>query len=180
MAVDFDQWQGEIPYEDWKVRDESMFATFAGPAREALAGAVADPLLDDFWPRVLRRRGEAETVGLRFALARREVEESWGVSNLELPLGDGLPDRRFPLVRLAPDRPASRAIRRCTTPAWRSIARPIASGAGTIPWPRWPVKDDWLEAPFWVWRTSQPRRRRCWLASGRGSSSYGSTARTRS
>ena len=34
-----------------------------------------------------RRRGEADALGLRFALARREIEAEWGVANLEVPLG---------------------------------------------------------------------------------------------
>ncbi len=49
VAVEFDEWQGEIPYEDWKVRDESMFATFArsspGGPRGAGCGSVARRLL---------------------------------------------------------------------------------------------------------------------------------------
>ena len=85
--VEFDEWQGEIPYEDWNVRDESLFASFPDRVHEVLDGAVADPLLDDFWPRVIRRRGEVDAVGLRFSLARREIEAAWGVANLELPLG---------------------------------------------------------------------------------------------
>ena len=28
VDVDFDEWRGEIPFEDWKVRDESKFSTF--------------------------------------------------------------------------------------------------------------------------------------------------------
>ena len=54
---------------------------------QVLGDAVADPLLDDFWPRVNRRRGEVDAIGLRFSLARREIEAEWGAANLELPLG---------------------------------------------------------------------------------------------
>ena len=51
------------------------------------------------------------------------------------PPGPALPDRELPLVRLAPDRPASPISSRSTTPAWPSIARPTISAAGTIPLP---------------------------------------------
>jgi hypothetical protein len=86
VRIDFDRWQGEIPYEDWKVRDEQVFSTFAERVRKVLAGAIRDPVLDDYWPRAVRRRAEADSLGLRFSLARRELEEAWGVSNLEIPL----------------------------------------------------------------------------------------------
>ncbi len=149
VAVDFDRWQGEIPYEDWKVLDESTFATFGDRAREALAGAVADPLLDDYWPRVLRRRGEAETVGLRFALARREVEESWGVSNLELPLGTLCQSEGFLWFasHLIAQLPRYQQVHNTCLAEYRaahhirSRHHPVAALARA---------DDWLEAPFWV------------------------------
>ncbi len=46
---------------------------------------IADPLLDDFWPRAIRRRGEVDAVGLRFSLARREIEAAWGVPTSRSP-----------------------------------------------------------------------------------------------
>jgi hypothetical protein len=158
VAVDFDEWQGEIPYEDWTVRDESTFATFGDRAREALAGAVADPLIDDYWPRVLRRRGEAETLGLRFALARRELEQSWGISNLEVPLGAVCQSEGFLwfAAHLIAQLPRYQEVHNTCLTEYRaahhirSRHHPVAALAR---------QDDWLEAPFWVWRARQPRRR---------------------
>src|SRR5437764_1119097 len=51
--VDYDDWGREVPYEDLPVANESRFATFADRVLQALDGAVADPVIDDFWPRVL-------------------------------------------------------------------------------------------------------------------------------
>ncbi|MGP0069190.1 MAG: hypothetical protein ACLQGP_37020 [Isosphaeraceae bacterium] len=158
LAVDFDRWQGEIPYEDWKVRDESTFATFGDRIREALGDAVADPLIDDYWPRALRRRGEAETLGLRFALARRELEESWGVSNLELPLGEVCRSDGFLWFasHLIAQLPRYQEVHNTCLAEFRaahhirSRHHPVAALSR---------QDDWLEAPFWVWRARQPRRR---------------------
>ncbi len=84
--VDFDRWGGEIPYEDLRVQEEDLFATFADRTAAALRDALPPPLLGEFWPKVLARRGETGSLGLRFALARRELEASWGASNLEVPL----------------------------------------------------------------------------------------------
>ena len=158
VDVEFDEWRGEIPYEDWKVRDESMFATFAQRARAVLAGAVADPLLDDYWPRAVGRRDEADTLGLRFSLARREVEQSWGVSNLELPLGTVCQTEGFLWFasHLIAQLPRYQEVHNTCLTEYRAVHRIRSRNHPVAALMR---QDDWLEAPFWVWRAGQPRRR---------------------
>ncbi len=158
VEVAFDRWQGEIPYEDWKVGDESLFTSFSDRVHEVLGDAVVDPLIDDFWPRAIRRRAEASTVGLRFSLARREVEASWGVSNLELPLGLLCQTDSFLWFasHLIAQLPRYQEVHNACLAEYRaahhirSRHHPVAALARV---------DDWLEAPFWVWRGGQPRRR---------------------
>jgi hypothetical protein len=158
VDVEFDEWRGEIPYEDWKVRDESMFATFAHRAREVLADAVADPLLDDYWPRAVGRRAEADTLGLRFSLARHEVEQSWGVSNLELPLGSVCQTEGFLWFasHLIAQLPRYQEVHNTCLAEYRAVHRIRSRHHPVAALTR---QDDWLEAPFWVWRAGQPRRR---------------------
>ena len=86
-TVDFDRWGGEIPYEDLRVQEEDLFAAFPEAVRAVMGDSIDKPVLEDYWPRVLARRGETDLLGLRFALGRRELEASWGLSNLEVPLG---------------------------------------------------------------------------------------------
>jgi hypothetical protein len=158
IGVDFDVWQGEIPYEDWKVRDESSFAAFPDRVHAALDGAVADPLLDDFWPRAIRRRGEVDAVGLRFSLARREIEAEWGVHNLEVPLGLLCHSDSFLWFasHLIAQLPRYQEVHNACLAEYRAAHQirsrhhPVAALAS---------QDDWLEAPFWIWRAAQPRRR---------------------
>jgi hypothetical protein len=158
VPVEFDRWPGEIPYEDWNVGDESMFASFPDRVREVPGGALADPLLDDFWPRAIRRRGEVAGVGLRFALARREIEASWGASNLEVPLSVVCQTDSFLWFasHLIAQLPRYQAVHNECLERYRaahhirSRHHPVAT-LGRV--------DDWLEAPFWVWRAGQPRRR---------------------
>jgi hypothetical protein len=156
--VEFDEWQGEIPYEDWNVGDEAMFASFPDRVHDVLGGAVADPILDDFWPRAMRRRGDSAAVGLRFSLARREVEASWGVANLELPLGRLCETESFLWFasHLIAQLPRYQAVHNACLAQYRvdhrirSRHHPVAALTRS---------DDWLEAPFWVWRAAEPRRR---------------------
>ena len=59
--IDFDDWAGEIPYEDMLVHNEPLFESFPGRVKALLNGAVRDPILDDFWPKSPRNRREADT-----------------------------------------------------------------------------------------------------------------------
>lgn len=158
VPVEFDRWPGEIPYEDWKVGDEAMFTSFPDRVRQVLDGALAGPLLDDFWPRTTRRRPDVSNVGLRFALARREIESTWGVSNLELPLSQLCETESFLWFasHLIAQLPRYQAVHNECLARYRaahhirSRHHPVAA-LGRV--------DDWLEAPFWVWRAGHPRRR---------------------
>jgi hypothetical protein len=158
IPVEFDRWPGEIPYEDWNVGDESKFASFADRTREVLDDAVSDPLLERFWSEAVRRRGDVAAVGLRFALARREIEASWGVSNLEIPLSAVCQTDSFLWFasHLIAQLPRYQAIHNGCLARYRaahhirSRHHPVAE-LGSV--------DEWLEAPFWVWRAGHPRRR---------------------
>lgn len=158
VPIEFDRWHGERPYEDWKVVDESLFSSFPDRVQEAMGGAVPDPLLDEFWPRAERRRGEVAPVGLRFSLARRETEASWGIANLELPLGQLCQTDSFLWFasHLIAQLPRYQEVHNTCLAAYRTAHRirsrhhPVAALTRT---------DDWLEAPFWAWRAGQPRRR---------------------
>jgi hypothetical protein len=165
--VEFDTWRGEIPYEDWKVVDESAFATFADRARVVLDGVVDGPMLEDFWPRAVRRGGEVDAVGLRFALARREIEAEWGITNLELPLGQLCQTDSFLWFasHLIAQLPRYQEVHNACLAEYRAAHRirsrhhPVAALGR---------EDDWLEAPFWAWRAGSQPRRRALLARRRG------------
>jgi hypothetical protein len=156
--VDFDRWGGEVPFEDLAVREEGLFSTFADRVRQVAGNAVAGCLLEDFWPRVLARRGEARTAGWRFSLARRELEANWGLSNLEVPLSvvcetDGF--LWFAAHLLAQLR-AYHQIHNRALSEYRAAHRirsknhPVAALE---------QQGEWFEAPFWIWRKEEPRRR---------------------
>ena len=158
VRVEFDQWKGEMPYEDWEVHDEGLFASFGDRVRRVLGGAVADPIIDDFWPRALRQTAAERTLGMRIAVARRELESQWGFSNLEIPLSEVCQTEGFfwftshLLAHLA----RFQQIHNEALVDYRQIYgirskhHPVAA-LGT--------QGEWREAPFWVWRQGQPRRR---------------------
>jgi len=156
--VEFDRWGGEVPYEDLAVQEEGLFSTFADRVRQVSGLALAGALIEDFWPRVLARRGEARTAGLRFSLARRELEAAWGISNLEVPLSAVCQTDGFLwfVSHLLAQLPRYRQIHNSALDDYRAAHRirsrnhPVAALG---------QQGEWIEAPFWVWRKGQPRRR---------------------
>ena len=135
VRVEFDQWKGEMPYEDLAVHDESLFASFGDRVRQVLGGVIADPIIEDFWPRALRQAKGQPTLGMRLALARA----SWRASGAS-------PTWRSPSARSVRPRASSGSRPICwpsfpdssrsTTQPWPSIARSTASAARTIRSPR--------------------------------------------
>lgn len=156
--VAFDEWPGEVPFEDLRVSDESLFASFADRLRATLSGTVVDPVVDDFWPRALAARSATDRVGLRFAAARRELEASWGVHNLEVPLSAICETEGFLwfVSHLLAHLPRFQEVHNAALERYR-VQYHIRSR--NHPVPALGSQDGWLEAPFWVWREREPRRR---------------------
>ena len=156
--VAFDVWAGEVPYEDQAIGDEGLFATFPDRVRATLGGMVSDPLIDTYWPRVLGRKGETDRVGLRFALARREVEADWGVHNIEVPIGLVCESEAFLwfVCHVLAQLPRFQATHNAALARYR-LAYGIRSKHHPVP--ALGRQGEWLEAPFWAWRAAAPRRR---------------------
>jgi hypothetical protein len=156
--VEFDRWENDTPYEDLRVRDESRFSTFADRVSRIPGGAYSDRVLDEFWPAAVRRRSETALAGMRFSLARREIEAAWGVANLEVPLSEVCQTDGFLWFasHILAQLPRYRQVYNDALGEYRT-AHGIRSKHHPVAALR--RQGDWLEAPFWVWRAERPRRR---------------------
>ncbi|WP_237722747.1 OmpH family outer membrane protein [Singulisphaera acidiphila] len=158
QRVEYDQWTGDLPFEDLNVKDEGLFESFGTRVRAVLTDSVADPLIDTFWPLVLKRREQTRRLGLRFAAARRELEGSWGVHNAEIPLSAVCETEGFLWFasHLLADLPRFQTVHNEALARYRARYQ-IRSRHHPVP--ALSRQDEWREAPFWVWRGSEPRRR---------------------
>ena len=156
--LEFDRWEGEAPYEDLPVHDESLFASFGDRVVERLGGLVDAPLIEAFWPRVAARNDGGLPLGLRLALARRDVEASWGVSNLEIPVSRICQTEGFAwfACHLLAHLPRYRRVYNDALQEYRTL---YGIRSKNHPVSALQQQGDWLEAPFWVWRAGRPRRR---------------------
>ena len=156
--VPFDEWSVEAPFEDLEVRDEGLFESFADRALGLLGDLVPDPLLGHDWPRARAAASITDRLGLRLAAMRRARESSWGVRNAEVPLGAVCETEAFLWFasHLLAHADRFRRVHNAALDRYRS-EHGIRSRHHPVP--ALAAEGDWIEAPFWCWRRSNPRRR---------------------
>jgi hypothetical protein len=156
VAVPFDRWGPQVPYEERIVQEEDLFASV--PERIPQSWGYT-PLLPDFWTEMLHQARRTPLLGERCAAARRSLERRWGCHNLEVPLSQVCRTEPFAwfACHLLAHLPDFHRLYNTAVHAYRE-RQGIRS-------PNHPVPDlgssgEWLEAPFWAWRAGQRRRAR--------------------
>jgi hypothetical protein len=155
----FDRWTGAIPYEERPIVDRALFASFAERAGELTRHWPFEPMLPAFWAEVLRQSERTSNLGECFATARRTFEQAWGCHNQETPLGtlcDSEPFAYFACHLLA-NLPHFHSLYNAIVADYR---RRHGIRDRQHPVPDLAADGDWLEAPFWIWRTGASRRER--------------------
>ncbi|MBA4017712.1 MAG: hypothetical protein C0483_11110 [Pirellula sp.] len=157
-SVPFDAAHEEIPYEERRVADVGMFESFGARAVETLRPLLTGPLLESFWPEVVRQARETGTIGAAVARARHKLEGAWGLRTLELPqsrMCDTAHFRRF-AGHLLRNLPRFMAAHNDELHGYR---RRENIRSANHPVPELAQEGDWLEAPLWLWTADEPRRR---------------------
>lgn len=166
-AIPFDQAGGEVPYEEHAITDRELFESFAARAKTAIGPLVPNPMIQGFWPIVVERANVQSNLGLAISQARHTFEGRWGTSTLELPqshLCEFASFRRFAISLLA-EAARLRDVYNSAILDYRH-ANHIRSKAHPVP--ELIAHDGWVEAPFWIWTTDEPRRRRLFVKQSAG------------
>ncbi|HTU18154.1 MAG TPA: hypothetical protein VMG10_08825, partial [Gemmataceae bacterium] len=161
----FDRWTGAAPYEERTIVDRALFAGFAERVGELTRHWPYQPLLPAFWAEVLRQAERTSNLGECFAAARRTFEQAWGCHNREVPLStlcDSEPFAYFACHLLA-KLPYFHSLYNAIVAEYR---RRHGIRDRQHPVPDLAADGDWLEAPFWIWRTGASRRERLFARLG--------------
>lgn len=158
QVVDFDTWAGEIPYEDWSVQQTALFASFGQRVRQTLDPRIPDPLISELWPVVEKAAGLTDPIGLRFSAARHWIEANLGLRNLEVPISEVCETDAFRwfACHILAHLPRFVATHNEALQRYRDLYKIRSKNH---PVPGLDREGEWLEAPFWIWRDSAPRRR---------------------
>lgn len=161
-VIPFDEASEEIPYEQRMIADRAMFADFGRRAREAMAALVPDPLLGEFWPRVVERSRETNNLGECLSQSRHQLEGEWGLETLELPQSRVCQLGAFHwfVAHLLAQLPRFREIHNRALGEYR---RRYHLRSANHPVPDLAAEGDWLEAPFWLWTADRPQRRHMFI-----------------
>ncbi|MBN2581205.1 MAG: hypothetical protein JXB10_19645 [Pirellulales bacterium] len=157
--IPFDRPDPAISYEERRLEDADLFASFAERVRQRLEPLVAHPLLTSYWPIVQERLRATGHWGAAVAQARHRLEAAWGLHTLEIPQSVvcDLPAFHFFLAFLLAELPRFLPVYNGAVTEYRRQRR-IRSKAHPVP--DLAVDGGWHEAPFWIWTADDPRRRR--------------------
>ena len=157
--VAFDLPQPKQPWENIAVQDRALFQSFPGRVRECLQAWEFTPLLEHFWPQVLKLQQSTPRLADAFTAARSLQEREWSGGNLELPLSHlcQLPSFLWFTSHILAHLSRFQDVYNTAVREYR-IRNGIHSTSHPVP--ELAVQGDWLEAPFWVWRTGEQRRSR--------------------
>lgn len=159
QTVLFDEPRADEPWEEAGVVNEELFRSFAKRATALLASLNAESMLPVFWRDVLRAKERFARLACCLTAARRAREESFGTSNLELPLSMVCQTRPFLwfAAHLLWHLPQLHAIYNDVVAEYRRV-HGIRSPVHPVPNLR--SGEGWLEAPFWIWNRGDRVRRR--------------------
>ena len=157
-SVLLDQPGDQVPYEERTVHDHRLFKSFDRRVTAALKPLVSNPLLGDIWPHAIDAARQHDNLGRSLAQTRHMLEGQWGLHSLELPLSqlcDDVPFRWF-AVHLLSEAGRLKKVYNHSLHEYRRVNRvrshthPVADLAD---------REDWIEAPFWLWTRETPHRR---------------------
>jgi hypothetical protein len=155
--IPFDRSTSEMPYEERIVEEEAMFAELPARMSPIVAHWNFEAILAAFWAEVMKQAERTPLMGERFAGARRAMERRWGCVQREIPISRVCQTEAFAwfACSIIDDLPAFHSIYNQTVQDYR---RENDIRSRSHPVPDLAVDGNWLEAPFWAWRTGQKRR----------------------
>jgi len=157
-AIAYDKPAQDMAYEERRVCDPQLLATFGDRVAQALDGLIDRPLAQPMTADLVDAARATGNLGLALSRARRQIEGRWGGTTLELPFSTVCDDASFRWFAscLLADLPLLHQAYNESLQAYR-LAHKLRSAAQ--PLPDLATDGDWREAPLWVWTTDAPARR---------------------
>jgi len=160
--IAFDQMQGEMPFEERRLIDPDLFGSFPHRVRAKLFRSIDRPLVEQLWPEAVAASRSNQNLGACLSQSRHQVESAWGLKTLELPWSqvcEGDPFRWFTTTILA----RMREFQQVYNESLFEYRRVNRVRSQTHPAPPLAADGEWLEAPFWLWSSADPKRRRLYV-----------------
>jgi hypothetical protein len=156
-----------MPFEERRLVDPDLFGSFSERVRAKLFGSIERPLIERLWPEAVAASRSKGNLGTCLSQARHQLEAAWGLKTLEVPWSqvcDGEPFGWFAMTVLA----RLTQFQQVYNESLFEYRRVNRVRSHTHPAPPLKTDGEWLEAPFWIWSTADPKRRRLFARQVRG------------
>jgi len=156
-TIAFDRDRTEQPWEEAVVLDRGLFESFADRVAEAMGEWDIVPIAPAIWPAAIQALDRSPRIADCLTAARHAQEERWGCRNLELPLSRLCTQAPFLWFasHILAHLPRFHALHNSVLGSYRRINKVRSR---SHPFPELAQRDEWLEAPFWVWNAQDGRR----------------------
>ena len=167
-TIDFDTARPPIPWEEARVEDTGLLESFADRVSTAMRPWNIDPLVAEFWPKVMdtaaRLSPDDQPASLAECLTagRVSLEHEWGLGNLELPIS-GLCETETFRSFAAHILVHAEEFRRVYNQVLSEYRRVNRIRSSSHPVPELELQNGWCETPFWIWQADDPRRGRLFV-----------------
>lgn len=167
-TIDFDTARSPLPWEEARVEDTGLLESFARRVSEAMGKWNIDPLVAEFWPKVMATAARLSADDQRASLAecltagRASLEHEWGLGNLELPISELCETETFRsfATHILVHAEEFRRIYNQVLGEYRHVNRIRSS---SHPVPELELQNGWCETPFWIWQADSPGRGRLFV-----------------
>lgn len=167
--IPFDTDANSVPWEEARLRDESLFRSFPDRVAAALSCWPIEPMLSVLWPAaiaLLPRVSEQPRPRLvdLLTVVRREAERRAGLSHLELPISQLCETESFAwfVCSLLSDPRRTHTVYNEVVAEYRRVNR-VRNRQRPVPDLSIRADGDWLEFPFWVWQPGDSQRGRLFV-----------------
>jgi hypothetical protein len=169
--VPIDEPSPRIPFEERKIVSADALQSFPRRLRDQFEPSKwfkgrSSLLADQLWEHVEQPHREVGRISLPLgewlAQSRHRLEQQLGLQTLELPLShiaQSVSFRKFAL-RILLDLPRFVEVYNRSLAEYR-IVNKIRSNSHPVP--ALEADGEWLEAPFWIWTTDSPQRKRLFV-----------------
>jgi hypothetical protein len=156
--IRFDDPTAEVPFARRRIRNQKLFEGFGHAVTQWLRPLIDDPLIGQFWPKVVARSRETDNLGECLAQARHQLEGEWGNETLELPQSRVCQFEAYFwfVAHLLAYLPRFAQVYNDAVVAYRHLH---GIRSANHPVPELAFDHEWLEAPFWLISDDRPDRR---------------------
>ncbi len=156
-SIAYDRLTDPVPLEERPIVDRSTWDSFGSRVSKTISPFVSQPLILQWWQEHTPAC-DSSNLGQAIARARHGLELQWGSRSLCLPQSHVCQTSSFRLFAIHLLDHAER-FRNAYNGALADYRREHKLRNHAQPTPDLAQVEGWIETPFWIWTTTDPRRR---------------------